>query len=290
MSEKKYVLVTGVSSGIGYDAVRFLTGKGYYVFGSVRKEVDQQRLNSEFTENFTCLLFDVTKKNEVAAAASQVKEILGKNKLTGLVNNAGLALAGPLELMDDEKFRYQIEVNLFSVRTVTNIFLPFLKGDKAKNITGGKIIMISSINGIFNTPFNGAYCISKHAMESLSEVYRRELMMYNIDVVSIQPGPIQSNIWEKNIDQYSEFEHTAYATMTRKFNEAAKHAQRQALPAERISKLIFKILTRKTKLHFVVNKNRLITEAFVKYMPARWVDKILYNRLIILIVYSFVSI
>ena len=276
---KKYVLITGVSSGIGYDATRFLIEKGYHVFGSVRKEADKLRLEADFSDSFTCLQFDVTKKEEVEKSFLQVKEIVGNNKLAGLVNNAGLALGGPIELMDDEKFRYQMEVNLFSVRTVTNIFLPLLKGNKKNGIQGGKIVMISSISGVFNTPFNGAYCISKHAMESLGEVYRRELMMYNIDVVSIQPGPIESSLWNKNIDKYPEFDGTDYEKLLRRSNKVMKAAKRNALPAVVISKLIYKILTRKTKLHFVVNKNWLPTVLFIKFMPARWVDKIFYKQL-----------
>ena len=279
MSAKKYVLITGVSSGIGFDAVGFLIDKGYHVFGSVRKEEDLERLTNQFPENFSCLKFDVTKKEEVAASFQKVKKILGENKLVGLVNNAGLALGGPIELMEEDKFRYQMEVNLFSVRTVTNIFLPLLKGNKEKNIKGGKIIMISSISGVFNTPFNGAYCVSKHAMESLAEIYRRELMMYDIDVVSIQPGPIASSLWKKNIDQYPEYDGTDYEKLLYRSNKIMKAAKRNALPAVVISKLIYKILTRKTKLHFIVNKNWLPTVLFIKFMPARWVDRIFYKQL-----------
>jgi len=280
MSEKKYVLITGVSSGIGFDAVDYLTKKGYHVFGSVRKKADLERLTLVFPENFTCLQFDVTNKEEIKESYQTVERILGSSKLVGLINNAGLALGGPIELMDDDKFRYQMEVNLFSVRTVTNIFLPLLKGDKKKNIPGGKLIMISSISGIFNTPFNGAYCISKHAMESLSEIYRRELMMYNIDVVTIQPGPIKSKLWEKNINKYPEYDGTDYEKLLRRSNKVMQAAERNALPAEVISKLIYKILTRRTKLHFIVNKNWLATVLFVKYMPARWVDNIFYKKLL----------
>jgi len=277
--ERGYVLITGVSTGIGYDAVRFLIDKGYYVFGSVRKQEDYERLESDFPDNFSCLKFDVTKKDEIETAFKIVKNKIGSNRLSGLVNNAGLALGGPVELMDDDKFRYQMEVNLFAVRTVTNTFLPLLKGSRQKKIQGGKIIMISSISGIFNTPFNGAYCISKHAMESLAEIYRRELMMYDIDVVSIQPGPIESKLWKKNIDQYEEYNGTDYEKLLKKSNSIMKAAKRNALPAEVISKLIYKILNKKTKLRFVVNKNWLSTVLFVKYMPDRIVDKILYRQL-----------
>jgi len=279
MTKQKYVLITGVSSGIGYDAVDYLIKKGFHVLGSVRKDKDVVRLTAVYPNQFTCLQFDVTNKEEVEKAYEKVVEILDEQKLSGLVNNAGLALGGPIELMDDEKFRYQMEVNLFAVRTVTNIFLPLLKGDKSKKIKGGKIIMISSISGIFNTPFNGAYCISKHAMESLAELYRRELMMYDIDVVSIQPGPITSNLWQKNINKYAEFENTDYGNLIKRFNKVMMAAERNALPAEVISKLIYKILTKKTKLHFIVNKHWLATVLFIKYTPARWVDYIFYRQL-----------
>jgi len=278
MSTLKYVLITGVSTGIGNDAVDFLIAKGYHVFGSVRKKEDLTRLTEQYPKQFTCLQFDVTKVDEIKAAFARVQEKLQGARLNGLVNNAGLALGGPIELMDDDKFRYQIEVNLFAVRNVTNIFLPLLKGDIKTGVKGGKIVMISSISGIFNTPFNGAYCISKHAMESLAETYRRELMMYDIDVVSIQPGPIKSKLWDKNINKYEAFSNTDYAKLMGKANKVMKNAERNALPARTISKLIYKILSKKTRLSFVVNRNKILTILFVKYMPARWVDRYFYKQ------------
>ena len=245
--QKKYVLITGVSTGIGNDAVGFLIKNGYHVFGSVRKEEDLIRLEQQYPNNFTCLQFDVTKLDELRLVYDKLEQLLDGNILSGLVNNAGLAIGGPIELMDDDKFRYQMEVNLFAVRHVTNTFLPLLKGNKKEGIKGGKIIMISSISGVFNTPFNGAYCISKHAMESLAEIYRRELMMYAIDVVSIQPGPIQSKIWSKNVNKYEKYENTAYEKLMRRSNKIMEKAERDALPARVISQLILKILTKKTK-------------------------------------------
>ena len=274
----EYVLITGVSTGIGNDAVGYLIGKGYYVFGSVRKEADAILVREQYPERFTALIFDVTIKDQVRSSLSIVEGILAGARLSGLVNNAGLALGGPIELMDDDKFRYQMEVNLFAVRNVTNIFLPLLKGNKKQGMKGGKIVMISSLSGVFNTPFNGAYCISKHAMESLAEIYRRELMMYNIDVVSIQPGPIQSKLWNKNINKYEVYKNTDYADLLNSANRIMNNAERDALPAVVISKLIYKILTRKTKLAFIVNKYWLSTVLFVKFMPARWVDRIFYKQ------------
>jgi len=143
--EKKYVLITGVSSGIGNNATEYLIKNGYYVLGSVRKEEDVTRLEQQYSNSFTCLQFDVTKLEEIKLAYEKIVKILGKNRLSGLVNNAGLALGGPIELMDDDKFRYQMEVNLFAVRNITNTFLPLLKGNKKEGINGRKIIMISRI-------------------------------------------------------------------------------------------------------------------------------------------------
>jgi len=258
MNEKKYILITGVSTGIGNNAVGYLISQGYHVLGSVRKESDVKALSGQYPDNFTCLQFDVTKKEEVLASLEIVKQVLNGSKLTALINNAGLALVGPLEIMDDDKFRYQMEVNLFSVRTVTNIFLPLLKGSREKNIPGGKIIMISSISGVFNTPFNGAYCVSKHAMESLAETYRRELMMYDIDVVSIQPGPIESKLWDKSINKYEEYRNSEYGNLIDRANKVMEDAEQNALPAIIISKLIHKILTKKrTKLAFIIIKKAL---------------------------------
>lgn len=279
MNKKEYVLITGVSSGIGNDAVGYLIEQGYHVLGSVRKESDEIKLTAQYPNNFTCLQFDVTKKEEVVASLEIVKKVLNGSNLKALVNNAGLALVGPLEIMDDDKFRYQMEVNVFSVRTVTNVFLPLLKGSKEKNIPGGKIIMISSISGVFNTPFNGAYCISKHAMESIGETYRRELMMYNIDVVSIQPGPIASKLWDKSIDKYEEFKSSEYGNLVNKASKVMEGAEKDALPAIVISKLIHKILIKKrTKLAFIVIKNKWFITFLVKYVPARIVDKFIYKQ------------
>jgi NAD(P)-dependent dehydrogenase (short-subunit alcohol dehydrogenase family) len=272
-AKMKHILITGVSTGIGYDAVRFLLEKGYYVFGSVRKEEDKIKLEADFPNNFSALIFDVTNKDQLNAGLAQVKVELNGAHLCALVNNAGLAVAGPLQLLSEEKFRQQMEVNLFGAWQVTNAFLPLLGAYKGFTGTPGKIINISSLSGIFNTPFIGAYCISKHAMESMGEVYRRELMLYGIDVVSIQSGPIASKIWEKNIKKTNEFVDSDYSTMMTKVDRIMKSAQRRALPAEVISKLIYKILsTKKPKCSYIVNSNKLRTIIMVKYLPSRVVD------------------
>jgi len=272
----EYILITGVSSGIGYDALKYFIDEGFYVFGSVRKELDKLKLEEEFSKNFTCLVFDVTKLQDVKNSLLVVENIIKHGSLTALVNNAGYAKGGPMALLDDEAFRAQIEANLFGVRNVTNTFLPLLGADKNFKHKAGKIINISSISGILNTPMNGAYCVSKHALESMAEVYRRELMMYGIKISSIQPGPIESKLWEKNIGTLQEYYEGDYENMARNTDRIILDASKDALPVRVISKLIDKIIkTKSPKLSYIVDKNSFVVKIITKFIPKRVVDLVL---------------
>ena len=278
MKKKGFVLITGVSTGIGYNATKYLIDQGYSVLGSVRKRTDADRISAELGQNYYPLIFDVTNPDQLRKAKEEVDEILGDNKLKALVNNAGIAKGGPIELLSDEDFRWQMEVNLFAVRNVTNTFLPLLKGNRDQKVQGGKIIMISSISGYFNSPYNGAYCISKHAVESLAEIYRRELYMYNIDVVSLQPGPIASEIWKKNIDVCKDYEDSDYQVLCRRADKVLRKSKDSALDPIVVSKLIARSIERKSKLSYVINRNLFGTIVFTKWIPRRWMDKILYKQ------------
>lgn len=278
----QYVAITGVSSGIGYAAVRHLVDQGFTVFGSVRTQLDKERLELEFPDNFHALVFDVTDRLSIQTEAERVQKILGDNLLTALVNNAGVALAGPLQLIDDDKFEHQLKINVVGLRYVINAFLPMLGAslDRPEHQKPGKIINMSSISGILNSPINGSYSIAKHAMESIGEVYRRELYMYGIDVVSIQPGPIQSRIWEKNIGSMDEFADSDYAPMIRRVDAIMQRARKDALPAEVISKLIHRIIqSRQTKPSYIVHSRVLPVRIFAQLLPARWVDRLLNRQL-----------
>jgi len=276
----KNILITGVSTGIGYDAVRHFLEQGYRVFGSVRSEKDKLRLNADFPGNFVCLQFDVVDVEKIEQAAQEVRTLLAGDSLSALVNNAGYALAGPMALLSDDAFRKQIEVNVFGARNVTNAFLPLLGA--RKNFTGkpGKVINISSISGIFNSPMNGAYCVAKHALESMAEVYRRELMIYGIQFSSIQPGPIQSKLWDKNDDTLDEYFDSDYENMARNTAKIIRAAQRQAQPASVISTLIEKIIDKKKpKLSYVVHSNKLQIFFLTRILPSRLVDRLIFKSL-----------
>lgn len=278
----KCVFVSGVSSGIGYDAVRYLTSKGYFVFGSVRKPADKQRLQNDFPERFKCVLFDALDRGAIETAAAEVESVLSGQLLTCLVANAGIAVPGPLEHVDDDTFDHQLLVNVSGTRNVINAFLPMLGASlsRAKNQKPGKIILNSSISGVLNTPINGSYCISKHAIESLGEVYRRELYPFGIDVLSIQSGPIQSEIWRKNIGALDQFKETEYATMVEKTNSILIAGQESAQPAEAISKLIEKIIeTKRPKLAYIVHSRPWFIRLLSTWLPRRFVDRLIVKKL-----------
>lgn len=282
MQEKngQNIVVTGVSSGIGRETARCLAKKGYRVFGSVRKSADGKPLEDELGDRFHTLVFDVCDADSIGLAAKSVETIVKDKGISAIVNNAGLALFGPIELIEDDAFEHIMKVNVLGARFVTNAFLPILRTGNSKK-TRSKIINVSSLSGIFNTPMNGAYCVSKHAMESLGEIYRRELYGEDIDVVSIRSGPIQSEIWRKNIDATSEYEGTVYGDMAHKSNKIMEHAKKSALPPSVISELVLGIIEDRKKKHsYHVGQGSRISQIFSStLMPTRMADKLIHNAL-----------
>ena len=276
----KNIVVTGVSSGIGQEMARCFAKMGYRVFGSVRKLADSQELEDELGDRFHTLVFDVCDSQSIKAAAATVSKIVGDDGISVIVNNAGLALFGPLELVEDDAFEHIMKVNVLGTRFVTNAFLPLLRKGNDKE-RGAKIVNISSLSGIFNTPMNGAYCVSKHAMESLGEIYRRELFGEGIDVVSIRSGPIQSEIWRKNLDESKAYEDTIYAKMADKTLKIMENAKQSALPPIVIADIVLDIIEgRKKKTSYHVGAGSRISQIFASsLMPKRIADKLVHNAL-----------
>ena len=194
------VVITGVSTGIGLSATEILCDSGYKVFGSVRKIEDADELTSKYS-NFKPLIFDVRDEEAIQKSADYVKqELSDQDRLVGLVNNSGIALGGPFKYLNTDIFRKQLEVNVLGVVSVTQKFLNLLgayKGSKHQ----GKIIMISSVSGHRSYPYMAPYTASKFALEGMSDSLRRELMMYGVDVILIEPGPVKTAIWGKSPDR-----------------------------------------------------------------------------------------
>lgn len=278
-ASKGSVVVTGVSSGIGAAIVRQLAAADYTVFGSVRAADDAASLKDSLGDRFEPLIFDVRDDEQVADAAEQVAKSLSASPLCGLVNNVGLAAFGPLECLDDETFETTITVNLFGTRTVTNAFLPLLRGKVG--LHAGKIINVSSLSGILNSPMNGAYCIAKHALESLGEVYRRELLPDGIDVVALRSGPVQSEIWNRNRSDNAAtaYKHPPYQRMAHKVQRNMKRAERDAIPAADIAAAVQEILERNTNRTAYYFSKGALTSRILASLPARMADRLIVGAL-----------
>lgn len=265
----RYVLVTGVSTGIGYDITKKLVDLDYHVFGSVRKQGDALRIKKELGNLCTPLIFDVTNLSAIEDSYEIVKTTIGSQPLLGLINNAGIAVSGPILHVTSAELQKQFDVNVNGVLNVTRIFLPLLKGENA-----GRIINVSSVSGKRVFPFLGAYAASKHALEAISDALRRELMIYGIDVIVIEPGSTKSYIWEK-APQLSKFDHTDYKDPFRKFMGYLTNHLDNIMPVEKVTKVIFKALTTKNpRTRYVVVKNKFTHWWLAKLLPDRKLDKI----------------
>jgi NAD(P)-dependent dehydrogenase (short-subunit alcohol dehydrogenase family) len=163
----KSVVITGASTGIGHGAAKVLVSSGLRVFGSVRKAADADRLVKEFGSAFVPLHFDVTDEAAVRRAADEVKNALAGEPLFGLVNNAGIAVPGPLLHLAVEEIRHQLEVNVIGQLAVTQAFAPLLASEGRTQVRPGRIVMISSVGGRIATPFMGPCVASSCRSESM---------------------------------------------------------------------------------------------------------------------------
>jgi hypothetical protein len=274
----KSVVVTGVSTGIGRACVKVLAANGFRVFGSVLEPVDADRLLQEFGENFSPLVFDVTDRRAVAAAARQVETALRGETLLGLVNNAGIAVPGPLLYLRMEDFERQIAVNLAGHLIVTQAFAPFLGVDRSLKGPPGRIVMITSVGGKNALPLLGAYCASKFALEGMSESLRRELVPFGIDVIIIAPGAVATPIFNQAYD-LAQFATTPYANALPTLKSYMASAARKGLPPEKIGEAVMTALTvSKPKTRYTVTRDP-IKKFVANVLPTRMVDKILARRM-----------
>lgn len=273
----KTVVITGVSTGIGFAAVKVLIPKGFQVFGSVRSKEDADRLKKQFGEGYVPLLFDVTDPAGIERAATQVCEALNGETLGALVNNAGITMAGPLTHLPVERFRQQLEVNLIGPMAVTQAFLPLLGMDCQRKGQLGRIVNISSVAGRMAPPFIGAYSASKYGLEGYSDSLRRELMRFGIDVVLIEPGAVKTPIWEKGEGQLlQDFPDTPFTGALEKYRQLGLKEAENGFEPEVIGELIYKILiARQPKARYLAVPQRLINWTFPSRIPARILDRLM---------------
>jgi len=274
MTESKDVVITGVSTGIGRETTRLFLSKGYRVFGSVRKQADADLLQKEMGDRCVPLILDVTDMDAIQRAREKVEAMLGSNRLAGLVNNAGIVVSGPLLYLPPSEFRRQLETNIVGPLMVTQAFARLLGTDDKKTGPVGRIVNISSTVAKVVPPFLGAYAASKWGLEGLSEALRRELMLFGIDVVIIEPGPVNTAMYDKGeTEDLSEFKTTPYWGAIENFRNYVVAEGRKGLPPERLADAVYEALTAaKPKTRYAVVPQRLKNWILPRLLPDRMVD------------------
>jgi NAD(P)-dependent dehydrogenase (short-subunit alcohol dehydrogenase family) len=238
-----YVLVTGARSGIGRATALHLDSLGYRVIATDLPGTDAESLAREGSERMHALDLDVTDADSIAAAADAVGEITGSRGLRGLVNNAGIAVGGPLESLPLDDVRLQFEVNTFGPLAVAQALLPALRAGR------GRIVNVTSVSGRVGAPLVGAYSASKHALEGLSAALRMELRPWGIPVSSIEPGFMRTGIYNASQTRFEKLREGLDPAAIRGYDEILERQasslarlERRALSPDRVAKVIAKAL------------------------------------------------
>jgi NAD(P)-dependent dehydrogenase (short-subunit alcohol dehydrogenase family) len=276
------VLVTGASTGIGEACVLRLARNGFHVFAGVRKEADGQRVVAQsHAGSVTAIIIDVTDAATIASALEQIATAIGERGLAGLVNNAGISIAGPLEVLPLDRFRQQMDVNVTGQIAVTQAFLPLIR--KAK----GRIVNMGSIGGRMASPYLGPYGASKFALEAITDALRLELLPWGIHVSIIEPGSIATPIWDKSLALSDEIEKEispAAIALYKKPLDAMRKAAREigeaGIPADEVAQAVEHALTaKKPKTRYVIGREARIQAIAVKFLPDRVRDGFIARRL-----------
>ena len=270
------VVITGSSTGIGQACAMELDRRGFRVFAGVRSQTDGERLQSEASSRLVPLRLDVTVAESIAAAARSVADAVGEVGLAGLINNAGIVVAGPLEILPIEELRKQLEVNVVGQVAVTKAFLPLLRRAR------GRIVNMGSANGRFAPPYLGPYAASKHAMEAISDAMRSELRSWGIHVSLIEPGSIATPIWEKSFaaaDSLTKDTAPDTLAMYQRDLEALRKSTQKladtALPVDRVVRAVMHALTAaRPKTRYPVGLQTHLLFRLVKWVPDRLWDRI----------------
>jgi len=269
------VLVTGASTGIGEATVMHLRELGFSPIAAVRKDEDAERLEGS---GLRTTRIDVTDADQIAAA----REALGDEPLAGLVNNAGIAVAAPLEFLPIDRLRQQLEINLIGQMAVTQAFLPALRRG------GGRIVNVSSIGGRVGLPLVGAYNASKFGLEGLSDSLRRELRPQGVDVILIEPGGVKTPIWKKGQELADEMLEDVPPEAERLYGRliaavrtgTQRIARETGIEPSEVAEVIGRALTSsRPRARYLVGNDAKQRAVVAKLLPARVMDRLISRAL-----------
>jgi NAD(P)-dependent dehydrogenase (short-subunit alcohol dehydrogenase family) len=263
------VLVTGASRGIGRAAVRRLAAEGWDVFAGVRKLSDADPLVADGAGRVRPVTLDIASEQDVAA----LDEVLPQ-RLDAIINNAGVAVSGPLEGLPLDDLRRQLEINVVAQVAVTQAVLPRIR------VAAGRVLFVSSVSGLVATPMLGAYVASKYAIEGLADVLRLELHSWRIPVILIEPSQTDTDMWRSANDEVDRAvealrpEHrTLYAEHIAGMRRMIPFAQKMAVPVDNVVDVIMRaLITRRPRARYVVGAGPRAQVALVRLLPTPVVD------------------
>ena len=272
-------LVTGASSGIGRATALLLDRSGFQVFAGVRRSEHGEALRRQASERLTPILLDVTDPRSIEAAVRSVADELGGRALAGLVNNAGIDIAGPLETSSIAEVRSQFEVNVIGLLAVTQAFLPLLRQGR------GRVVNIGSVLGRLAIPLMGAYSASKFALEGLTDAFRIELRPWGIRVSLIEPGPVATPLWSKThllagmnaerVDAAGKLYSTANAAAHAAFTKFGQ----SGISPDKVAAKVFEALTaRNPKPRYLVGRDAKALSLLAAVVPDRIRDRMLMKQ------------
>jgi NAD(P)-dependent dehydrogenase (short-subunit alcohol dehydrogenase family) len=276
-NQGRAVLVTGASTGIGAATALRLDRAGWTVFAGVRRPADGEALAGRATGRLRPLLLEVTDGASIAAAQATVAAAVGEAGLHGLFNNAGIAVAAPLEYLPLDDLRRQLEVNVVGVVAVTQAFLPLLRRAR------GRIVITGSTNGFLAPAFMGPYAASKYALEALADALRRELRPFGLEVSLLEPGDIATPIWERSAAAGRELEAKLSAEARERYGAAiaavkayAAAVASKASPAEEVAAVVEEALTTaRPKTRYLVGRGAGMQHLLARWTPDRTLDSLL---------------
>jgi NAD(P)-dependent dehydrogenase (short-subunit alcohol dehydrogenase family) len=280
-SDARSVVITGASTGIGEACALRLDGMGYRVFAGVRKDADGEALRAKSSERLTPVRIDVTDAASIAAARDAVAAAVGDAGISGLVNNAGVAIAGPIEFVPIADLRQQIEINVIGQVAVTQAFMPLLR------VQRGRVVFMGSISGRMSTPFVSPYSASKHALEAITDALRVELRPWKMHVAIVEPGSIKTPIWDKANATADRMErelspeaHRLYDPAVQALRKFAAEAGERGIPADKVAKAVAHALTAgRPKTRYIVGTDAHLQAILRVVVPDRLLDTLIERQL-----------
>jgi NAD(P)-dependent dehydrogenase (short-subunit alcohol dehydrogenase family) len=270
-------LVTGASTGIGRATALRLAGGGWRVLAGVRGEGAAEQLRAAGAGGLVPVQLDVTNPEQIAAAAAQVEE--EGPGLDALVNNAGIGLGGPVELISDEDLRKQFDVNVFGQIAVTRALLPALRRAR------GRIVFLSSIGGRMAMAFTAPYAASKHAIEAFGDALRIELRSSGVQVALIEPGSVATPIWDKSREEAERVTvppelAAQYGHVPAALAKTLEETARRGVPPEQVAETIERALrASRMRPRYLVGRDAVAMLALRRVLPDRAFDAVIRRAL-----------